>query len=305
MKILFIGNSFHQKTKSHQFFLDILTDLGNVDVRWDDSFNPNPKTSAKLDDANTFDLVVVWQVYIPAIMLARCGIKNLVYVPMADSMWGDEPNAKYLLPHKILCFCEQQYNDIQPQGFNNIFYSRYFRKPSATPITDFSSIRPFMWQRRDYPNWKTALQLLGKTKYKSLTIKLHPDPTAGIERPNAIDCEDHRLTLANDWLSSYDFNAMLERHNLFFAPRTMEGIGMSFLDAMAMGIPVIAYDAPTMNEYIISGYSGHLYKGLPQAIEGLTTSTLKKWSQNTLSIVEAGYEQWMNDIERLKTWITS
>src|SRR6202012_2876394 len=37
-----------------------------------------------------------------------------------------------------------------------------------------------------------------------------------------------------------------------------EGVGITFLEAMARGCAVVAYDAPTMNEYIESGKTGVL-----------------------------------------------
>ena len=301
MKILFLDHSYHKQTKSNEWILDILTQLGDVEIRWDDSWNPQSKNPVKLDDVLSFDLVVVWQVWATAILCARKGVKNMVVGLMFDSMWGD-CDVHELLPHKMLCPCEQLYNDLQVQGFNNLFYTRYMPKPSEKPITDFSTIRPFLWQRRNIPSWQTATQLLQKTPYEALTLKMNPDPGSSIQPPTAIDCENHRIKMINGWLPEYEFNALLDSQNLYFSPRTAEGVGFSFLDAMARGIPVIGYDQATMNEYIISGYSGHLYSN-PQPIEGLTTAGLKKWSQNTLTIVEAGYEQWLNDIERLKLWL--
>ncbi len=49
---------------------------------------------------------------------------------------------------------------------------------------------------------------------------------------------------------------MLAAANVFFAPRRAEGIGMSFLEAMAMGLCVVAPRGPTMSEYIENGRNG-------------------------------------------------
>lgn len=51
----------------------------------------------------------------------------------------------------------------------------------------------------------------------------------------------------------------IQKSALYFAPRKYEGIGMSFLEAMASGRCVIAPDYPTMNEYIKNGETGYLY----------------------------------------------
>jgi glycosyltransferase involved in cell wall biosynthesis len=57
--------------------------------------------------------------------------------------------------------------------------------------------------------------------------------------------------------------------NVFLAPRAAEGIGLTFLEAMARGGAVIAYDAPTMNEYIRNGDNGILLK--PEPVAGQAT----------------------------------
>jgi len=50
--------------------------------------------------------------------------------------------------------------------------------------------------------------------------------------------------------SQNSFLNTTSKANIVIAPRTSEGVGMTFLEAMARGCGVLAYDAPTMNEYI-------------------------------------------------------
>jgi glycosyltransferase involved in cell wall biosynthesis len=45
------------------------------------------------------------------------------------------------------------------------------------------------------------------------------------------------------------------------APRRYEGIGMAFLEAMAMEMCVVAENQSTANEYILSGKNVILYGG--------------------------------------------
>lgn len=56
-----------------------------------------------------------------------------------------------------------------------------------------------------------------------------------------------------------DYFDMLKRCNVYLAPRSLEGVGMTFLEAMASGCAVMAYNAPTMNEYIDSEVDGFLF----------------------------------------------
>jgi hypothetical protein len=48
--------------------------------------------------------------------------------------------------------------------------------------------------------------------------------------------------------------------NLFIAPRVAEGVGLSFIEALARGCAVFGYDAPTMNEYITHKINGYLFQ---------------------------------------------
>lgn len=55
------------------------------------------------------------------------------------------------------------------------------------------------------------------------------------------------------------FDAVREA-NIYFAPRSAEGVGMVFLEALARGCAVFAADAPTMNEYISHRETGYLLR---------------------------------------------
>lgn len=49
------------------------------------------------------------------------------------------------------------------------------------------------------------------------------------------------------------FGNAINEKAIFIAPRDYEGIGLSFLEAMAMGKAVVGVNNPTMNEYIADG----------------------------------------------------
>lgn len=59
--------------------------------------------------------------------------------------------------------------------------------------------------------------------------------------------------------SQSDYFGLLKRCNIYLAPRSLEGVGLTFLEALASGCAVLAYDAPTMNEYIVQGKDGYLF----------------------------------------------
>ena len=80
------------------------------------------------------------------------------------------------------------------------------------------------------------------------------------------------------------------RHNLFFASRRFEGIGMSVIEAMAMGLCVAAPDTSTHNEYVSDGKTGLLYDlGDPRPLNFSNVAELGKRARES---VEKGFVRW-------------
>ena len=50
----------------------------------------------------------------------------------------------------------------------------------------------------------------------------------------------------------------LAQSNIYIAPRAVEGVGLTFIEAMVRGCSVFAFNAPTMNEYINHKSNGYL-----------------------------------------------
>jgi glycosyltransferase involved in cell wall biosynthesis len=46
--------------------------------------------------------------------------------------------------------------------------------------------------------------------------------------------------------------------NIYIAPRSVEGVGLTFIEALSRGSAVVAYNGPTMNEYIRHKENGYL-----------------------------------------------
>jgi glycosyltransferase involved in cell wall biosynthesis len=90
-------------------------------------------------------------------------------------------------------------------------------------------------------------------------MKLEPDPGFESSEIQPEDVKKYHIQFVEKWGSREDYWDTLNQCNVYIAPRVTEGIGMSFLEAMAMGIAVAAADKPTMNEYISHGDNGFLF----------------------------------------------
>lgn len=72
-------------------------------------------------------------------------------------------------------------------------------------------------------------------------------------------------------LSREGMRALYLGHGIMLAPSRTEGCGLPFLEARALGLPVITVDAPPMNEHVKQGETGWLVPAFPAGKRGLMT----------------------------------
>lgn len=130
-----------------------------------------------------------------------------------------------------------------------------------------------------------------------------PDP----DLSDVMSDEDRRISegdstkykmLITTWQNDALFFERIAREaNVFFAPRRLEGIGMSFLEAMARGQCVVAPNFPTHSEYITHNVSGLLYD--PDKPEPLDFKCAKQLGAAARRHMEYGYVRWQNDLRKM------
>jgi glycosyltransferase involved in cell wall biosynthesis len=87
------------------------------------------------------------------------------------------------------------------------------------------------------------------------------------------------------------------------APRTYDGIGQSFLEAMSYGIKVIASDSPTMNEYIRHNHNGYLYR--LSAPEPLALTNLPAMCAQAANDVADSHRAWQLCEQQILAYLAS
>ena len=101
-----------------------------------------------------------------------------------------------------------------------------------------------------------------------------------------------------DWFKEQsEYYKTLLASNIFFAPRIKEGIGIAMLEAMSMGMCVVAPDCPTMNEYIKHNVNGLLYD--PNNPEPLDFSNAETLGEKARSSLEEGRIAWLDKIPEI------
>jgi len=100
-----------------------------------------------------------------------------------------------------------------------------------------------------------------------------------------------------EWGSREDYLRHLGGFNIFFAPRRHEGLGLTFLEAMAMGLCVVAEDLPTANEYLLAHQNGVLYRGDEQTLRPLAPlckEQLTSMGKNARQTIQTIHQRWID-----------
>lgn len=298
-KVVFIAHSYHKKTHSHEFIVNYLKEFYDVDVLFDEEWESGQKIdwSVFSDD---YKAVIIWQMFPKREDFERIPNKNIIYFPMYDQAvrwhFNDWLIAKDV---KIVSFCKKLHNKLKNWGLNSI-YVQYFIEPQEFSPGVENEV--FFWQRFSKINIKTIKKIL---KNSNVKIHLHKtvDPGQEYVAPTPEDEKSFGITYSQWFNTKEQMQDFIKTKGIYIAPRYLEGIGMSFLEAMAQGKVVIANNAPTMNEYIKHGKTGFLCNfKFPRALKLKNIAEIQK---NTYEYAKQGYEKWLINRKNIINFINS
>jgi glycosyltransferase involved in cell wall biosynthesis len=291
-KIVYVGHSYHQKTKSTLFLIDYLKQFFTVEVILDESWDGGIYPDLSFIDESYLG-VVFFQNLPDKKQLKSIKNDNLIFFPMYDNVYPLPRswwNNYYDL--KIINFSKTLHEKLLNWGFETI-YTQYFPKPSKYMPGNPKEV--YFWQRTNKIGIDTIAKLLDESETK---IHIHKaiDPNFEFFRPSVDQEKQYKITYSDWYETREDVWDIIKEKGIYVAPRGFEGIGMSFLEAMAMGKAVVSADNPTMNEYIIHNQTGYLFKlNEPKKID---FSTIENVQKNTYNFICEGFENW--EIQRKK-----
>ncbi len=274
MKWLFIDHEYHKRTRSAKFFLDIVRESFAVDEHY---YNRCYRTQAEKVAAD-YDGVIVWEFPVSRNKFFFRGKKN-IFVPMYDNEWESYWQWKRIAwsGMGVISFCDKVTEHAKRCGVKNILDVRYFPNPSDFPQEEGESKRVFLWERGDIS--------------ASTAKKLFP-PELGYT---------FDVKKGDEFLSHEEYLSRIAKSEIVVAPRRKEGIGMAFLEAMAMGKCVVAHNDATMNEYINDGVNGILFDAdRPIAI---TESQVLSVRSNIQESKVQLYGLWLDDMKKICDFI--
>lgn len=299
-KIIFIGHSYHKITKSHKFILDYLSNYYEIEERYDESWrkcdkcgSENHGTPLNLTDIalrKDFKAIIFWQIEPSKDLLEIERNFKVVYFPMYDAVNIKDLNKKFDKKNKsrlrIFSFSKTLDKKLKRNGFRSI-HAQYFLKPSQQ--IEYCKESVFFWQRLSTININTVGEILKNFKCK---IHIHKalDPYHDFVLPTSDQMEKFSITFS-EWIEDEEsFNDIISKSLFYVAPRYKEGIGMSFLKAIAMGKIVIANNKPTMSEYITHKKNGFLcdFKN-PKPLK---IKDIDKIQKNVIKFAADGYRKW-------------
>lgn len=298
-KLLYIGHSYHNKTKSSQFLQDILQSAYDVEFCNVNPDENNPEANLDYLSNQEFDVLVLFQVMLDIdILKSKLCYKYPVFFPMLDgSGFLENDFWEAYRDFNIINFSRTLHERLLHLGLSS-YYIQYFPKPFDS-FEYGDSTHVFFWQRMSELNIDLIEKLLRKIQINKIHIHKALDPFQEFKEPSKGIVEKIEYS---DWYETRDKMLKdVESCAIYIAPRPYEGIGMGFLEAMAMGRCVLAPDNPTMNEYIIHGSNGLLYDShLPSAVK---VNDIRKIQENAFEYIKSGYAQWEKDKYKIIDWL--
>ena len=302
--LLYIGHPYHLRSKSVDFLktrLEREFDIDYVETNLDCTF---PYDKIAMIPREKYDVCVCLQV-MPSMVEIRKRVKfeHGVFFPMADYYYGitfvDMPIWREYADFRIISFSRKLSDELKARGFD-VEYMQYFPKP--VEVKDWGDDRGvWFWQRVTQLNVHTLLDALKNFPLRRLHIHKVVDPGEQfILLPSAYQ-RDFGVSYSCWYETRAEMQKDMDRFAIYFAPRPIEGIGLSYLEAMAHGRCVIAHDDTCANEYIKHGETGYLYdfhEPARTAID-LGPEDVRRVQKNALEYVRSGYGKWQRQLEDL------
>lgn len=299
-KILYIGHSYHAKTLSTSFLLNILSKHFEVEIILDESWQGKREPDLS-NTSNDLFAVIFFQV-ISQNMLKQLSCDNIIFFPMYDDCVGR--TVEYWYPYrniKIFNFSRTLHNKLQSWGFNTQYIHYYPKFIEVSKPNKSNGISIFFWQRTNDITWNQVKKIISNLDIESIHIHKAVDPGHIFEKPSIDDEKIYKITYSDWFDTKEDYTKAVNSKTIYIAPRLFEGIGFSFLEAMALGKIVIAPDNPTMNEYIRSGFNGYLYD-LHNIVPIHIDSVAEMLENLKLGIIE-GENKWERDKHKIVEFI--
>ena len=308
-KVVFWDHSFHLKTKSTDFFEEILKSEFEIIHFWDNSWRPGGDMPdvEEINRLQPYCLLFIQQLP-PKQIISRIKCPNKIWVPMGDcftfGLCVSLQSLAYCLTLnlKTIAFCRETYRLSRMFGLYTLKL-QYFPAPALEHIDKVVSGKNkiFFWQRREEIDWPYLRRVISPDQVDTLYFKIDPDPGQSVRMPSAEDISAYNIKFIEGWMDKDGYLKLLKSCDVFIAPRPYEGIGRAFLEAMAFGLCVLSPNHHVANEYIRSGDNGILYDFInPQAVDLSQAKMLGARAQDS---IRRGFKKWEEEKTKILKFV--
>lgn len=298
-KLAYIGHSYHEKTKSSAFLVEYLSQYFDIEMILDAGWSGLPLQDLSFLD-ETYAGVIFFQSQPTPNLVNQIRNENVIFVPMYDSdAWRGYGYWRQFRGLRVISFSSTLHKRLMKWGFETM-HIQYFPKPCG--FVGGSANEIFFWQRVSAIDVSMVARLFAGA---DVTLHVHRalDPHQTFVEPSSADAARLGITYSNWFDTREQMLELVRDRGIFIAPREREGIGMSFLEAMAMGKAVVAVDNPTMNEYIEHGRTGYLFS--LRDPEKIDFGDIHNVQRNAYDRVCRGYEEWESSKRRIIEFISA
>ena len=205
--------------------------------------------------------IVFWGMR-PNLKLLENSKHNITWVPMYDSLvWNTRAWWKKIPKNlKIIAYSKKIADLSERCGLKTLTVKFYFDPKNFKQVDWEKGNKIFYWNRSGLLTKeqieRLCLQLNAKTIVFRDRLDFYAHYSQSITLGESIN--ETRVVHMEPSIDHKNYIELLSRCNIFVVPRIFEGIGLTFLEAMASGMLILSPNNPTMNEYISHKKNGIL-----------------------------------------------
>lgn len=289
-RILLVDHVCHKTTKSFDFFAALLSRRFEVETFY---YNQAYRVRIPADKVAWADTIVYLEFLPSRFRIAEPG-KRCVFVPMYDNEWGSRWQWRRIAESgmAVVSFCGRITEHARKCGVKNLLNVRFALPPSPAPGNPRVAV---LWDRGQV-GIDQVRRLFAPGDLDKLIVVRRPGGGKAPEPiPDEVREAYHVELHEGDYLPDEEYRALLAEPGVYIAPRFTEGIGMSFLEALAAGKIVVAHKDATMDEAVEDGVNGRLVDMRnPTRIDIPATDPATR-----LAKAEERFARWKKDEERI------
>jgi len=197
--------------------------------------------------------IVFWGI-LPNLKLLENKKHNITWVPMYDNVvWNSKSWWNKLHKDLKIIAYSKKISDVSMQCGLETIRVQFFCNPKDFKKTDWNEgNKIFYWNRSGLLIKNDIEKICNQFNAKSIifrnSLDFYSHDSQNISLEEKIN--NTKVTCIDSYIDHSKYMEFLSSCNIFIVPRMFEGIGLTFLEAMASGMFVISSDTPTMNEYI-------------------------------------------------------